>query len=193
MIRSVQPIILSRQDLTGLKGRSVMKLLKYIPLLIAFLAVSVLAGLGANQQVFATENNDEVLDHFEMEQEAGTSGGTTKRHIDISSAWSGAYIYENMTVEGKAEIKESFSMNNIKSDSGSSNNSSIDSGSSGESDNPSPEQGDDSSAAENNSGDESNSDSGSNPGSGENNKPNSDNKPELELETMAVPEWVDLF
>ncbi len=55
-----------------------------------------------------------VGESFEMDQKAGTSGGTTKRHIDISSPHSGAYLHEDMKVEGEAEIKESFSMENIK-------------------------------------------------------------------------------
>ncbi len=55
-----------------------------------------------------------VGESFEMDQKAGTSEGTTKRHIDISSPWTGAYLHEDMKIEGEAEIKESFSMENMK-------------------------------------------------------------------------------
>lgn len=171
-----------------LEGQAVIRLSgNYIPVLIAFLAACVLTGFGLGQQVYAADNDDEPEDSFAIEQEAGTSGGTTKRYIDISSAWSGAYIHENMTVEGKAEIRESFSMNNVKPGSGGSDNSSIGSGGSGENDNPDSEQGGGSSAADKNSGVE------SNPDSGEDNNPNPDSKPVPELEPLAVPEWVDLF
>lgn len=55
-----------------------------------------------------------VGDYFEIDQETSTSGGTTRRHNDISSPWSGAYVYENTTIVGKAEITDSFRMDNIK-------------------------------------------------------------------------------
>ncbi len=45
-----------------------------------------------------------------MSQSTGTSQGTVKRHIDISSPWSGGYLYEELTVVGSAEITESFTM-----------------------------------------------------------------------------------
>ncbi|MFO7952905.1 MAG: hypothetical protein R6U91_08925 [Bacillota bacterium] len=54
-----------------------------------------------------------VGSYFEIEQQAGTTGGTTKRHIDISSPWTGAYLYEDMVVEGSANIDESFEMENL--------------------------------------------------------------------------------
>ena len=34
-------------------------------------------------------------------------------HVDISSPWSGGYIYENFTAVGRVEINDSFSMNNL--------------------------------------------------------------------------------
>lgn len=49
-----------------------------------------------------------------MQQSSGTSQGTLKRHIDISSPWSGAYIYENSKVVGQAEVIESFTMDNLQ-------------------------------------------------------------------------------
>lgn len=54
-----------------------------------------------------------VGSYFEIEQEASTTGGTTKRYIDISSPWTGAYLYEDMVVEGSANIKETFEMENL--------------------------------------------------------------------------------
>ncbi len=45
-----------------------------------------------------------------IEQKAGTTQGTVKRYVDISSPWSGAYLHEDMSVVGSAEIIESFTM-----------------------------------------------------------------------------------
>lgn len=50
---------------------------------------------------------------FTMEQDAGNSTGIIKRYIGISSAWSGAYLHEELTVVGSAEIIDSFRMNNL--------------------------------------------------------------------------------
>ncbi len=50
-----------------------------------------------------------------MEQTAGTSQGTVRRYTDISSPYSGAYLYQDITVEGSSEITESFSMGNVPS------------------------------------------------------------------------------
>ncbi len=47
---------------------------------------------------------------FNINQSAGTSQGTVKRHVDISSPWSGGYVYEDMTIKGRVEITESFTM-----------------------------------------------------------------------------------
>jgi hypothetical protein len=46
-------------------------------------------------------------------QHSSTTGGELKRHIDISSPWSGGYLYEDMTVIGSASVTESFTMNNL--------------------------------------------------------------------------------
>jgi len=54
-----------------------------------------------------------VGDYFNIEQHARTSMGAVQRFIDISSPWSGAYVYEDMTVVGKSEINEAFSMVNL--------------------------------------------------------------------------------
>lgn len=56
---------------------------------------------------------DFVGDYFNMSQMARTSQGTLKRYIDISSPWSHAYLMEDMSVVGKSEITEAFSMPNI--------------------------------------------------------------------------------
>jgi hypothetical protein len=50
---------------------------------------------------------------FGIGQAIINSGGTTKRYINISSPWSGAYIYENMQMVGKVEIIETFTMDNM--------------------------------------------------------------------------------
>ncbi len=60
------------------------------------------------------KGEDYVGDYFNIEQEASTTGGTTRRYIDISSQWSHGYVYEDMVVEGKAEIIETFSMDNLE-------------------------------------------------------------------------------
>jgi len=56
---------------------------------------------------------DYVGNYFMIEQFARTSMGTTKRYIDISSPFSHAFLHEDMTVVGKAEVRESFEMMNI--------------------------------------------------------------------------------
>jgi len=60
------------------------------------------------------KGEDYVGDYFHIQQEASTTGGITRRYIDISSQWSHGYVYEDMVVEGKAEITETFSMDNLK-------------------------------------------------------------------------------
>ncbi|MFO7952921.1 MAG: hypothetical protein R6U91_09005 [Bacillota bacterium] len=85
--------------------------LKLIPVLFIILGGFFTAG-------FSDEPADEDRffdEGFTKEQEVGTEGGTTKRHIDLSNPWSGAYLYEDMEIEGKAEIKESFSMGDVDS------------------------------------------------------------------------------
>jgi len=58
--------------------------------------------------------DDYVGNYFNIDQFARTSQGTTQRYIDISSPWSGAYLYEDMTVVGTTEIDESFAMDNLE-------------------------------------------------------------------------------
>lgn len=55
-----------------------------------------------------------VGNYFNINQFAATSAGTTKRYINISSPWSGAYLHEDMSVEGAAEIIDSFDMLNLE-------------------------------------------------------------------------------
>jgi hypothetical protein len=54
-----------------------------------------------------------VGDYFKMTQMARTSDGDVKRYIDISSPWTGAYLYEDFEVAGFAEIMDSFTMINL--------------------------------------------------------------------------------
>jgi len=61
-----------------------------------------------------TKGDDYVGNYFEIDQMARTSQGTTQRYIDISSPWSGAYLHEDMTVTGMAEIEEDFEMGNLE-------------------------------------------------------------------------------
>jgi len=59
--------------------------------------------------------DDFVGDYFTMEQHARTSQGTLRRYIDVSSPWSHAYLHEDMSVVGKSDVKEAFSMKNLAS------------------------------------------------------------------------------
>ena len=64
---------------------------------VVFLTVLVLV-FTASQVVFA-DNNLDLDSFFNLEQETGVQRGTTKRYIDVSSPWSGGYLYDNMVVE----------------------------------------------------------------------------------------------
>lgn len=57
---------------------------------------------------------DYVGNYFNIDQLAGTSDGTIKRFISISSPWSHAFIEEDMIVTGIANISETFIMDNLK-------------------------------------------------------------------------------
>jgi hypothetical protein len=50
---------------------------------------------------------------FVLDQDMSNSQGTVNRYIDISSPFSGAYLYENLTVVGRSEITDSFTMHNL--------------------------------------------------------------------------------
>jgi len=80
--------------------------------MIAFIAISAFIPL-ANNQGSITNGNRCYGNEFIMEMETDNSTGTTKRLIDISSPFSGAYLYENVTVVGRSEITDSFQMNNL--------------------------------------------------------------------------------
>lgn len=54
-----------------------------------------------------------AADNTALSQGLRVSGGSASRHIDISSPHSGGYLYEDFTVTGSAEIRESFTMSNI--------------------------------------------------------------------------------
>jgi len=54
-----------------------------------------------------------VGDYFEIDQVAGTSDGTLRRYIDISSARRHAYLFEDMRINGAAKVSEVFSLINI--------------------------------------------------------------------------------
>jgi hypothetical protein len=56
---------------------------------------------------------DFVGNYFSIGQMARTSQGVVRRFIDISSPWSHAYLMEDMTVIGFAEISETFTMGNL--------------------------------------------------------------------------------
>ena len=75
--------------------------------------------LGNGDNAWSFDNGDVVRgpdyvgNYFNIDQFARTSMGTVQRFIDISSPWSGAYLYEDMSIVGTSEIEEAFSMENI--------------------------------------------------------------------------------
>lgn len=72
-------------------------------------------GVQSAYGVFVDENDkDYVGDYFNVEQKSYVSNGETKRHIDISSPVSGAYLMEDVNVIGMAKIQDSFSLINYK-------------------------------------------------------------------------------
>lgn len=56
---------------------------------------------------------DYVGNYFNIDQYARTSMGEVKRYISVSSPWSHAYLMEDMSIVGKSDIQESFSMRNL--------------------------------------------------------------------------------
>lgn len=89
------------------------RLLRIVTVMIAFIAISVFIPLAINQGSI-TYGNACYGNNFIIEMETDNSTGTTKRLLDISSPFSGAYLYENVTVVGRSEITDSFQMNNFK-------------------------------------------------------------------------------
>ncbi len=60
-----------------------------------------------------TIGKDYVGNYFHMDQVAYTSDGTIKRYISISSPWSHAFLEEDMSVVGRAEISDAFVIQNL--------------------------------------------------------------------------------
>ena len=167
------------------------------PLAVLFFMASVLIPAGSNilegslnMKVYAEEQG--------INQSASTSGGTIKRHIDVSSPFSGAYIYEDMKVEGRASITESFTMDNMSP--GSNAGSGIDDWDIG------PSGGSAGSSLEGNSGSGStegsvSTDSGSSAGSGSSEsstvaaeeKASPPKEAVLGISIVSYPSWLDLF
>jgi len=54
-----------------------------------------------------------IGNYFDIYQFARTYDGVVRRYIDISSPWSGAYLHEDMSVIGEAEIYEPFILYNL--------------------------------------------------------------------------------
>lgn len=59
------------------------------------------------------KGEDYIGNYFNIEQLVATSQGTTRRFINISSPWSGSYLYEDMQITGRSEISETFRMHNL--------------------------------------------------------------------------------
>ena len=59
------------------------------------------------------KGDDYVGNFFHVEQSITNSGGTTRRHIDISSPWSHGFLKELMAVVGELTLDETFSMDNL--------------------------------------------------------------------------------
>lgn len=88
------------------------KTLKLMVVLLAFLFVSALTpGWFLGNVIFT--GGICSANGFVLNQDMSNSQGTVNRYIDISSPFSGAYLYENLTVVGRAEITDSFTMDNL--------------------------------------------------------------------------------
>ncbi len=55
-----------------------------------------------------------VGDYFTLEQFASTSGGLTRRFISVSSIWSLGFIHEDITVAGRAVVRDRFMMKSLE-------------------------------------------------------------------------------
>ena len=60
-----------------------------------------------------SQGTNYIGSYFDIEQHARTSMGTLKRYIDVSSPFSHGYLHEDMSVVGKSDVQETFSMTNI--------------------------------------------------------------------------------
>lgn len=85
---------------------------KIVAVAIAFIMISVFVPVGFNH-IDGPKGNVCFAGGFWMEQVTGAEQGTIEGHLDISSPWSGGYVYENFTAVGRIEINDSFSMNNL--------------------------------------------------------------------------------
>lgn len=154
---------------------------------------------------FFSEGQDETLsetdqthdDSAKIEQSAGTEGGTTKRYIDMSNSFTGAYLHEDMKIEGKAEIKESFRMGNI--DAGANVQAGVgeESGTKDASieveDNESGETEIESKQENNSEGYPGAEEEGRNPGDKKDSGPETGETIDYILEPTSPPEWAELF
>jgi len=81
------------------------------------------AGWGDNEDAWRWETDEDLVlgravgadyvgNFFNMQQMARTSQGTLKRYIDVSSPWSHAYLMQDMSIVGKSEVSEFFTMPN---------------------------------------------------------------------------------
>jgi len=86
--------------------------LKLMVVLLTFLFVSALTPGWFFGNVIFTGGTCSA-NGFVLDQGMANSQGTIKRYIDISSPFSGAYLYENLTVVGRSEITDSFTMDNL--------------------------------------------------------------------------------
>lgn len=62
------------------------------------------------QGIYPVIGDEFIGNYLTLEQYTQLSMGTTKRYIDLSSIWSGAYLHEDVTVEGRTEIRDVFEM-----------------------------------------------------------------------------------
>lgn len=84
-----------------------------LPVMLAIFTVSLLYPAGFSLKE-GLEEKVCLANNFMIDQSGSNSVGEIKRYIDLSSPWSGAYLYEDMHVVGSAEIIESFTMYNIR-------------------------------------------------------------------------------
>ena len=171
--------------------------LTILPFAIMFIVTSTFVPTG----ISVLDGRFDISVHAEQQginQSASTSGGTVKRHIDISSPFSGGYIYEDMTVEGKASITESFTMDNMSP--GTNAGSGFDDwdiGPSGGSSESAVEENPDTGSTEANSstGSERNTGSGSSDSSevAAKEKTNPLEDVVLGVSVVSYPSWLDLF
>jgi hypothetical protein len=96
-----------------------------------FLLIMLLSPTGLSNSGIASAQGASPQ-QLRFTQLSGTTGGELRRYIDISSPWSGGYLYEDLTVIGSASVTESFTMDNLgpgsESDYWKNKNDSFDSG-----------------------------------------------------------------